>query len=208
VSSGAISGYDYEDQADGELGDQVDGVLGQADGDVGVDGLEQAGGDLGVDGLEQGSGGQASRDPDSRRLHQVGGDLGVDGLEQGSGGQASRERRPEQSPIKGVFPGSAPGGTDDSRDPVPGEADWDRLKEIDAVAFNGHAERAFIDMLRRDLTKMSGRGILVGDVHAEGAYRLNVSTETVKRYLLKHSCRFGPFCVKDGRVFMRGDDDR
>jgi len=62
-------------------------------------------------------------------------------------------------------------------------------KHVDLMAFNASAEELFVEIVRK-LIEDSGRTtISIGTVYQEGAYELNVSPQTVKRYLIKHSAR-------------------
>jgi predicted transcriptional regulator YheO len=75
------------------------------------------------------------------------------------------------------------------------------LKQTDILAFNQDAEKAFVrlitELLRED-GKLSYR-----EAVREAAYELNVSIETAKRYLEKHSARRAEFCIEDGLVTLR-----
>ena len=82
-------------------------------------------------------------------------------------------------------------------------ADLDTLKSIDLIAFNYNAEQAFLVMLSDLCDKMSD-GVPVVGARAETAYRLNVSTETAKRYIEKYCCAFSaPFAVRQGLIYRR-----
>jgi len=71
------------------------------------------------------------------------------------------------------------------------------LKAIDVVAFNQAAERKFV-LLARNLVPCS-----VSHLVRETAYALDVSVETTKRYLLKHSAAAAEFEVVRGVVVLR-----
>lgn len=92
-------------------------------------------------------------------------------------------------------------GTDES-----GEDDGERetrraIKAVDLVAFNGMAEERFLVFLEA-LLCVEG-ALLVLDAIRESAFELDISTETAKRYLLKHSARRARFVVEGGRVRLR-----
>lgn len=78
----------------------------------------------------------------------------------------------------------------------------DTLKSLDLVAFNSKAEERFTAILL-DLLKHH-RAVSTFTAIQETAYRLNVSTETAKRYLLKHSASCAPFIIEEGQVRKRG----
>ena len=79
------------------------------------------------------------------------------------------------------------------------------LKSVDLVAFNYSAERRFVDVVRAFLRE-EGSPQSVNSVIAEGAFELDVSTETAKRYLLKHSARRAEFRIDKKMVFLRQKD--
>ena len=85
----------------------------------------------------------------------------------------------------------------------PGDADQSlkHLKTFDLVAFNKNAEQIFCELIVGWLQEEGDQP--VSAVLAEGAFELDVSTETVKRYLLKHSARRAEFRVQDGMVSLR-----
>lgn len=66
------------------------------------------------------------------------------------------------------------------------------------IAFNQRAEAAFVSFLTR-LISDGGGEILLIDAIRETAWHLDISTETVKRYLLKHTASAAEFC-SDGKV--------
>lgn len=76
----------------------------------------------------------------------------------------------------------------------------DALKAIDVIAFNTQAERSFVGFVSE---LVSAERVSVVDVIRESAFELNVSTETAKRYLLKHTARRASFAVVDGVVVLR-----
>jgi hypothetical protein len=90
-----------------------------------------------------------------------------------------------------------PAGKQRDRIEGPGQG----LKQTDIVAFNHHAEHAFVALITGILQedgKLSYR-----EAVREAAYELGVSIETAKRYLEKHSARRAEFCIDDGSVTLR-----
>lgn len=60
-------------------------------------------------------------------------------------------------------------------------------KHVDLMAFNASAEDRFIEKVRLMIEK-SGRTVIpIAKVYQECSYDLNVSPQTIKRYLVKHS---------------------
>lgn len=84
-------------------------------------------------------------------------------------------------------------------------AERSALKSMDLVAFNASCEARFVEYLASLLVDGP---MTVVDVLRECAYDLDVSVETVKRYLLKHSARRARFEVRDGRVALRSGNER
>jgi hypothetical protein len=81
--------------------------------------------------------------------------------------------------------------------------DLETLKHIDILAFSAAAERAFVQMLESLCEKMP-EGVPVVGLRAEAAFRLNISTETAKRYIEKWCHAFSaPFTIKDGMIFCK-----
>ncbi len=89
----------------------------------------------------------------------------------------------------------------------PAPPDLETLKAIDIVGFNAAAEKAFVSMLSALCEKMPD-GVPIVGLRAEAAFRLNISTETAKRYIEKWCYAFSaPFCVRDGFVFRKVQDE-
>jgi hypothetical protein len=80
--------------------------------------------------------------------------------------------------------------------------DLTALKQIDIVAFNQSAEVYFQTVLKELILADGGKTSYLGAVQ-EIAYRLNISPETAKRYILKHTARSAPFEVSDGLISLR-----
>jgi len=75
------------------------------------------------------------------------------------------------------------------------------LKTLDINAFNDAAEQAFVQMLVAWLQEVGQ--VTVKEVLAEAAFELDVSVETAKRYLLKHTARRAKFAINAGKVVLR-----
>lgn len=81
--------------------------------------------------------------------------------------------------------------------------DLETLKNVDILGFNSAAERAFLAMLSALCEKMPD-GVPVVGARAEVAFRLNVSTETSKRYIEKYCLAFSaPFFIRDGLIYRK-----
>jgi hypothetical protein len=78
------------------------------------------------------------------------------------------------------------------------------LKNLDILAFNEEAELAFVKLITEFCHERGGAGVKLREVYAETAYELGVSTETAKRYLLKHTARRAEFVVVGSTVLLRG----
>lgn len=76
------------------------------------------------------------------------------------------------------------------------------LKSVDPVLFNEGAEEEFIRIVRELLGEQAHGKVKRAAVLQECAYELKVSTETVKRYLFKHTARKAEFREFDGWVFL------
>jgi len=75
------------------------------------------------------------------------------------------------------------------------------LKMLDVNSFNEAAEAAFVQMLFAWLQEVGQ--VTVKEVLAEVAFEFDVSTETAKRYLLKHTARRAEFSVSAGKVVLK-----
>jgi hypothetical protein len=78
------------------------------------------------------------------------------------------------------------------------------LKSLDLTEFNSRAEQEFVNLVA-EFVRERGENNLprVREVLAEAAFELNISIETAKRYLLKHTARRAEFVVADGKVGLR-----
>lgn len=79
------------------------------------------------------------------------------------------------------------------------------LKELDIVAFNTKAEEFFVFWLSEAVAATHGEGRAIGWVLANAAFELDVSTETAKRYLAKHTAERAEFTILNGKVFLKGE---
>ncbi len=79
---------------------------------------------------------------------------------------------------------------------------WKGLKSLDSTAFNAQAELAFIEIVRVMIEVRDGNGVAIGAVYQEAAYRLDISPETAKRYLFKHSAETAEFLVFSKLVML------
>ncbi|MBI4675705.1 MAG: hypothetical protein HY741_29030 [Chloroflexi bacterium] len=75
------------------------------------------------------------------------------------------------------------------------------LKSLDLIEFSSVAETEFVKLI----TALCGDGSSpsVREATAEAAFELNISIETAKRYLLKHTARRAEFVITDGKVGLR-----
>lgn len=80
--------------------------------------------------------------------------------------------------------------------------DLTNLKKLDLVEFNHVAESAFTSLLRQMILADGGRTGYMTAVQ-DIAYRLDISTETAKRYILKYTARSAPFELQDGLIRLR-----
>ena len=81
------------------------------------------------------------------------------------------------------------------------DEDCTSMKVLDVVAFNAEVEPQAValwaSMLRERGTQR------VGTLCVEAAFRFDVSTETAKRWLLKHSAESAEFVIQRGVVSLR-----
>lgn len=86
--------------------------------------------------------------------------------------------------------------------------DLGTLKVTDILAFNSAAERQFCRLLEQMCDQAGAAGVPVRVARAEMAFRLGISTETVKRYIEKWCIApSAPFEVRDGSIFKKEVDD-
>jgi hypothetical protein len=89
----------------------------------------------------------------------------------------------------------------DKDNPPPEEGELRTLKATDLVEFNRMAESEFVYIVRNLLA--SPGAMRAREVCIESAARLDVSIETAKRYLLKHSASISEFSIEKGWVTER-----
>ena len=76
-----------------------------------------------------------------------------------------------------------------------GKSNFKSQKHVDLMSFNAQAEDAFVELVRKLIEESGRTAIPIGMVYQEAAYELNVSPQTAKRYLIKHSARRAPLRV-------------
>lgn len=113
---------------------------------------------------------------------------------------ASRQSPPPSS--SAGLPPEAPETAQKAKNAGDGKLDLGFLKSVDLVAFNQSAETAFVRIVTAFLSD-EGQPQPVKMVLAEAAFELDISTETAKRYLLKHSARRAEFRVDGMGVWLR-----
>jgi hypothetical protein len=72
---------------------------------------------------------------------------------------------------------------------------------LDLVEFNGRCEKEFVQLVA-DFIREEGEQTPKA-IYSEAAFELNISIETAKRYLLKHTARRAEFKVTDGKVGLK-----
>lgn len=81
------------------------------------------------------------------------------------------------------------------------------LKLFDIMEFSTATEERFVRLLGAMLVLLTlfakEEGMSVQQAVSETAYRLGVSTATIKRYLQKYAVSIGPFKVEKRRVYLR-----
>lgn len=102
--------------------------------------------------------------------------------------------RPVPHPVPHAVPRARGGGARD-------DEDFAGVKVLDVVEFNALVEPQAValwaSMLRERGTQR------VGALCVEAAFRFDVSTETAKRWLLKHSAESAEFVIQRGVVSLR-----
>ena len=68
-----------------------------------------------------------------------------------------------------------------------GTNSYKNQKHMDILSFNAGAEDAFVLLVAKMIERNGGNPVEVGRVLQKAAFKLDVSTMTAKRYLLKHS---------------------
>ena len=105
-----------------------------------------------------------------------------------------RKRRPKESY-------DVPYTYIDQDDPPDEEGELRTLKATDLVEFNRRAESDFVYITRNLLASLGAMRVRM--VCIEVAARLDISIETAKRYLLKHSASISEFEIEKGWVTER-----
>lgn len=125
-----------------------------------------------------------------------------------SKGKATVTRAGDVTTVRIVdFHGQKPPPTNEPIRLPPPPPDLETLKVVDILGFNAAAEKAFVSMLSALCEKMPD-GVPVIGLRAEAAFRLNISTETAKRYIEKWCYAFSaPFQVRDGFVFRKAGEN-
>ncbi len=77
------------------------------------------------------------------------------------------------------------------------------LKTIDIISFNARAEERFVALLATLVKSSENNEITIIEAIRECAFELDISTETAKRYLLKHTARHARFQIQNGKVRLR-----
>lgn len=81
---------------------------------------------------------------------------------------------------------------------------WRSLKSSDVTSFNAGAEAHFVLWLTARINAAEFRAVSIGWVYSNAAYELDISVETVKRYLMKHTADLAEF-HSDGKVITVRD---
>ncbi|MGI9106708.1 MAG: hypothetical protein ACR2G4_10725 [Pyrinomonadaceae bacterium] len=79
------------------------------------------------------------------------------------------------------------------------------LKQLDKTAFNACAEELFLDLI---CSLLDEGELSVREAIVEGAFELNISPETSKRYISKHSARRARFSLVGGKVQCKIHDHK
>ena len=74
------------------------------------------------------------------------------------------------------------------------------MKHHDLVAFNSEAERAFLQLAKELLDEGD---CSPSELVQEACFVLDVSKETARRYLFKHTARRASLGIREGLVFLR-----
>ena len=85
----------------------------------------------------------------------------------------------------------------------PAEGELRTLKAKDLVEFNHRAEYEFVRIVSNLLAASDTGAMRAREVCIESAARIDISIETAKRYLLKHSASISEFNIEKGWVKAR-----
>jgi hypothetical protein len=83
---------------------------------------------------------------------------------------------------------------------------YQAMKTVDVTAFNFQAEQHFVWWLKRAIAAAEFECVGLAWCYQNGAYDLKLSTETVKRYVVKHTADRAEFVSRDGLLFIREKD--
>lgn len=78
-------------------------------------------------------------------------------------------------------------------------ASWRGLKSLDICSFNQGAELYFVGWLTEKIETADYNAVSLGWVISNAAFELDISTETAKRYIIKHTADKAEF-YSDGKV--------
>ena len=82
------------------------------------------------------------------------------------------------------------------------------LKVSDVCAFNMQTEPAFVYWLSDKIAGCPEQSRPVGWVIQNAAFEFNISTDTAKKYLLKHTAERAEFSSAGGLVTLKGDQQK
>jgi hypothetical protein len=83
-----------------------------------------------------------------------------------------------------------------------GKSRFKDQKHIDLMSFSTGAEIQFVERVRQLIEKESSGQVAINVVYQEMAYELDISPQTAKRYLIKHSARRAEFRVFGPAVML------
>jgi hypothetical protein len=118
-----------------------------------------------------------------------------------------------RTPKGSDLPQSQPSGREQHLNTSPrgsssSSSSWRSMKSIDIVAFNAGAEDRFCQWLLAKLEEEDFGTVSVGWVKSNASYDLNVSPETIKRYIIKFTADAAPFVSEGGFIRRRHSDER
>jgi hypothetical protein len=86
--------------------------------------------------------------------------------------------------------------------PWKGKGNMQHMKSTDPSAFNEWAEEKFVALVMELIGEDASGRVRKGTIMQECAYEIKVSSETVKRYIFKHTARKAEFREFDGWIFL------